>query len=118
VNTRSIRFRMTVWYAGLLAGLLILFGIFSYVGFEHYLHRTMIESLTTQAQQVGELLKNIDASGETYVIDEVEEHLAPESRSRFVRLTRPGGGTLFESGYPKDRSFDPGQLPPAELPPR
>ncbi len=118
MNTRSIRFRMTVWYAGLLAGLLILFGFFSYLGLEHYLHRTMMESLATQAQQIGELLKNVDASGETYVIDEVEEHLAPESRSRFVRITRPGGGTLFESGYPKDRSFDPAQLPAAELPPR
>jgi heavy metal sensor kinase len=118
VNTRSIRFRMTVWYAGLLSGLLLLFGIFSYFGLEHYLHRTMAESLSTQAEQIGGLLKNVDASGETYVTDEVEEHLAPESTSRFVRITRPGGGTLFESGYPKNRTFDPAQLPPAELPPR
>lgn len=118
MNTRSIRFRMTVWYAGLLAGLLILFGAFAYLGLEHYLHRTMIESLGTQAQQIGALLKNIDASGETYVIDEVEEHLAPESRSRFIRITRPGGGSLFESGPPKDRSFDPSQLPPVQLPAR
>jgi heavy metal sensor kinase len=109
---------MTVWYAGLLAGLLILFGAFAYVGLEHYLHEMMIESLATQAQQIGELLKNVDASGEAYVIDEVEEHLAPESRSRFIRITRPGGGTLFESGPPKDRGFDPAQLPPALLPPR
>lgn len=118
MNARSIRFRMTVWYAGLLAGLLILFGAFAYVGLEHYLHEMMIESLATQAQQIGELLKNVDASGEAYVIDEVEEHLAPESRSRFIRITRPGGGTLFESGPPKDRGFDPAQLPPALLPPR
>jgi heavy metal sensor kinase len=109
---------MTVWYAGLLAGLLILFGAFAYVGLEHYLHEMMIESLATQAQQIGELLKNVDASGEAYVIDEVEEHLAPESRSRFMRITRPGGGTLFESGSPKDRGFDPAQLPPVLLPPR
>jgi hypothetical protein len=98
---------MTVWYAGLLAGLLILFGAFAYAGLEHYLHEMMIESLATQAQQIGELLKNVDASGEAYIIDEVEEHLAPESRSRFIRTTRPGGGTLFESGPPKDRGFDP-----------
>lgn len=109
---------MTVWYAGLLAGLLILFGAFAYVGLEHYLHEMMIESLATQAQQIGELLKNVDASGEAYVIDEVEEHLAPESRSRFIRITRPGGGALFESGPPKDRGFDPAQLPPVLLPPR
>jgi hypothetical protein len=73
---------MAVWYAGLLAGLMILLSVFSYIGLEHYLHRTMTESLATQARQIAVLLKNIDASGEAYVLDEVEEHLAPEATSR------------------------------------
>lgn len=30
MNARSIRFRLTVWYAGLLAALLVLFGVFIY----------------------------------------------------------------------------------------
>ncbi len=109
---------MTVWYAGLLAGLLILFGSLAYLGLKHYLRHTMIESLAGQAQQIAGLLKNVDASGEKYVIDEIEEHFAPESRSRFIRVTSPGGGTLFESGPPKDRSFDSSHLPPAQLSPQ
>lgn len=116
MSTRSIRFRMTVWYAGLLAGLMVLLSVFSYVGLEHYLRRIMAESLATQARQIAELLKNIDASGEAYVLAEVEEHLAPEATSRFIRITRPGGSTLFESGPPKNRSFNPAQLPPVALP--
>ena len=118
MNTRSIRFRMTVWYAGLLAGLLILFGSGAYLGLKHYLRHTMTESLAAQAQQIAGLLKNVDASGEKYVIDEIEEHFAPESRSRFIRVTSPGGGTLFESGPPKDRSFDPAQLSRVQLSPQ
>ncbi len=59
-------------------------------------------------------MQNVDASGERYVVDEIEVHFAPEARSRFVRVTRPDGSTLFESGPPKDRSFDPSQLPPVQ----
>jgi heavy metal sensor kinase len=106
---------MTVWYAGLLAGCLMLFGLATYLGLQRYLHHTMIESLAAQAQQISELLKNVDASGDQYVIDEIEEHFAPESRSRFIRVTRPDSSTLFESGPPQDRSFDPAQLPRAQL---
>lgn len=105
-----------MWYAGLLAGLLILFGAGSYIGLRRYLRYTMTDSLAGQAGQIAELLKNVDVSGENYIADEIEEHLAPESRSRFVRVTRPNGSSLFESGPPKDRSFHPSQLPKTELP--
>ena len=89
MSTRSIRFRMTVWYASLLGGLIILLGIFAYLGLDRYLQRMMIESLTTQAEQICELLQSIDVSGENYVIYEVEEHMAPEATSRFIRISRP-----------------------------
>jgi hypothetical protein len=38
MNTRSIRSRLTVWYAGLMAGLLLLFGASTYVGLKEYLN--------------------------------------------------------------------------------
>ena len=37
MNPRSIRFRLTAWYAGLLALLLLTFGVSTYVGLERYL---------------------------------------------------------------------------------
>ncbi len=107
---------MTVWYAGLLAGLLIVFGSVSYLGLRRYLYHAATESLAGQAQQIAGLLKNVDASGEQYVTDEIEEHFAPESLSRFIRVTRPDGSILFESGPPKDRSFDAGQIPRSLMP--
>ena len=51
MNTRSIRFRLTVWYAGLLASLLLLFGASTYLGLRHYLNQTLNESLGRQARQ-------------------------------------------------------------------
>jgi heavy metal sensor kinase len=108
MNTRSIRFRLTVWYAGLLAGLLVLFGASVYIGLGHYLELTLKDSLTKEAQQIGErLLVNVGVSGEEYVVDEIKEHLAPEINGVFVRVTRADGTTLYTSGLPRDGSFDP-----------
>ncbi len=111
MNTRSIRFRLTVWYAGLLASMLVLFGASVYIGLGHYLKLTLTDSLTKEARQIGEtLLVNVSVSGEEYVTDEIKEHLAPELNGLFVRVTRADGSTLYESGLPKDGSFNPGNV--------
>ncbi len=116
MNTRSIRFRLTVWYAGLVAGLLVLFGASVYIGLSHYLELTLKDSLTNEAQQIGErLLVNVGVSGEEYVADEIKEHLAPELNGLFVRVTRADGSTLYESGSPKDGSFDPRKVSAARI---
>src|SRR5215831_2486647 len=111
MNTRSIRFRLTVWYAGLLAGLLVLFGASVYIGLNQYLKLTLRDSLVREARQIGErLLVNIGISGEDYVDDEIKEHLAPEINGTFIRITRSDGTKLYESGPPKDASFDPAKV--------
>ena len=114
MNTSSVRFRLTVWYAGLLAGLLALFGMSIYIGLGQYLRSHLTDSLTKEARQIGEtLLVNVDLSGEPYVVDEIKEHFAPEINGIFVRVTRAGGSTLYVSGPPKDAGFDPGSVPAA-----
>ncbi len=59
----------------------------------------------------GALIFNISQSGEAYVINEINEHFAPELNGRFVRLTRGDGSLLYVSGIAKDASFDPSHLP-------
>ena len=46
MNVRSIRFRLTVWYAGLLAALLVLFGGFIYFTLARFLENSLRDSLS------------------------------------------------------------------------
>ncbi len=113
MNTRSIRFRLTVWYAGLLALLLALFGVAVYFGLARYLEWSLKDSLTKQAQQIAvSHLADVGLTGEDYVIGEIKEHYAPEINSRFVRVTRGDGSLMYVSGVPQDGSFDPTGLTP------
>jgi heavy metal sensor kinase len=112
MNTRSIRFRLTVWYAGLLALLLLLFGASIYLGLRQYLGRSLQDALRRQAQQIGaNFLLDVEVSGERYVIDEINEHYAPELNNRFVRVARPDGSVLYVSGEPEEGGFDPSAVP-------
>ncbi|HET9532637.1 MAG TPA: heavy metal sensor histidine kinase [Blastocatellia bacterium] len=112
MNTRSIQFRLTVWYGGLLAGLLILFSLAVYMGLWKYLTWTLEGSLANQARQIGEtLLFSVSHTGEDYVVEEIDEHFAPEMNNRYVRVTRDDNSVLYASGQPEDKSFDPSGLP-------
>ncbi len=115
--TRSIRFRMALWYAALLAGALALFGAATYLGLERYLQKSLEESLIKQARSIGDvLLVNINQSGEDYVDNEITEHYSPEINGRFVRVTRANGKQIYVSGPPKDGTFDPSLVAATRLP--
>jgi len=117
MNTRSIRFRLTVWYAGLLAGVLALFSIANLIVLERYLTETLRDSLSKQARDLGEsLIANIKQNGDAYVVDEIKEHYAPETNDLFLRVTRADGSLLYVSGLPKNKRFDPSQIPAPTLP--
>jgi heavy metal sensor kinase len=111
VKARSIRFRLTMWYAALLAGVIALAGGATYLGLERYLEKSLDESLTMQARTIAQtLLVNVRQSGDEYVVNEINEHFAPEINGRFVRVTRSNGSILFVSGTPKEKSFDPAAI--------
>jgi heavy metal sensor kinase len=104
---------LTVWYAGLLAGMLILFGLSVYLGLSHYLERTLKETLSQQAKQIGESwLGEVGVSGESYVAGEINEHLSPKVNDRFIRITRTDGGVMYMSDEPESKRFDPSHVPP------
>ena len=117
MNTRSIRFRLTVWYAGLLAVLLILFGGVIYFTLERFLERNLSDTLAKDAQTIGESwIRDIDQSPPGYVAAEIEEHFAPTVTGRFVRVTRQrDGSVLYWSGTPESGTFDPKQIGPKQF---
>lgn len=116
MNTHSLRFRLTVWYAGLLTGALLLFGISVYLGLERYLDWNAKRTLTEQSRTIGtELLAEYSAKGSEWLAREINEAYAPDVNGHFIRVTQEGGKVLYVSGMPKDGKFDPSRIP---LPPQ
>jgi heavy metal sensor kinase len=117
VNTRSIRFRLTVWYAGLLTALLALFGVFIYFTLERFLERSLTETLAKDARTIGQSwVFDINQSGPGYVAAEIEEHFAPSITGRFVRITRGADGSvLYHSAAPESGAFDPSLIGPGRF---
>src|SRR5436309_3777385 len=112
MNTGSIRFRLTVWYAGLFTALLALFGVFIYFTLQRFLERSLIETLAKDARTIGQSwLFDVNQSGPGYVAAEIEEHIAPSITGRFVRVTREADGNiLYSSSAPVSGAFDPKQI--------
>lgn len=114
MNTRSIRFRLVVWYAGLLIAVFILLGTLMYGALKLYLEQSLSRAQGRRAQQIADtLLANIGKTGEAYVVNEINAWFAPETNDRFIRITRGDGNVLYLSQSPRDMSFDAGHVPPS-----
>jgi two-component system, OmpR family, sensor kinase len=112
MNTRSIRFRLVVWYAGLLIVVFVLLGSLIYGGLKIYLEESLAQAQMGRARQIAEsLLANVGRTGEEHVVSEINSWFAPETNDRFIRITGEGGVTLYRSTNPKDRSFDASLVP-------
>ena len=112
MNIRSLRFRMTVWYAGLLLGALLIFGLSVYWGLERYLYSTSQETLASDCRTIGtELLAQLPSKNAEWLKTEINEAYAPEVNARFIRVYQEGAGVIYLSGAPKDGAFDPSKIP-------
>ena len=112
MNTRSLRFRITAWYAALLAGALLIFGVSVYLGLERYLYWNLQRTLTAESRTIGtQLLSQHPFKRANWLETEIEEAYAPEINSHFIRVIQKGAGIVYVSGPPKDASFDPARVP-------
>jgi len=99
MNPGSLRFRLTAWYAGVLAGILVLFSIATYVGVSHFLKRNLHESVVKDAREVGSIVReNASERDEGAIGREVGEHFSPESNERAIRVLSQEGTFLYASG--------------------
>jgi heavy metal sensor kinase len=112
VNFRSLRFRMTAWYAGLLAGALLAFGVSVYLGLERYLDWTLQDRLASECRTIGtELLSQLPGKKADWLETEINEAYAPEVNARFIRVYQEGKGVIYVSGAPKDGAFELSEIP-------
>ena len=108
MNTRSIRFRLTAWYGGLLVVLALAFGAYCYWRLDHFLLLYLTELFSYRAEHIANtLLANIERTGDAYARNEIEARYAPESNNWFIRVTSSNDAIVYLSGEPIDQSFDP-----------
>ena len=115
MNTRSLKFQLIGWYAGLLLGLFGLLGVSTYWALRTSLAGSLRENQLRRARQIGQLLREkVQRHEEGAVGREVQARYAPDLNDRFVRITRWDGGLLCLSPSPRSQSFDPTALPPPQ----
>jgi heavy metal sensor kinase len=112
VNTRSIRFRLVVWHAGLMTAIFLLLACFVYVAVKFQMEGNLAENQFRRARQIAfSLVAEMAKKNETFVREEIQARYAPEVNSRFLRVLRPDGSVLYSSGNPVDQSFEITSLP-------
>ena len=112
MNRHSLRFRMTAWYAGLLAGALLVFGVSVYLGLARYLDWNLEKSLQEQSRAIGlKLLPELPSQGPAFLTEEIDEAYAPEVNGHFIRVSRADGTIIYVSGTPKSGRFNPARIP-------
>jgi heavy metal sensor kinase len=113
MNTRSLKFRLIFWYAGLLVGGLGLLGIVTYFALQSSLLTSLKENQLRRARQIAQLVREeIEKKNQAGLGEEVENRYAPALNDRLVRITQKNGVVLYLSKAPKDQAFDPAALPP------
>jgi heavy metal sensor kinase len=117
MNTRSLKFKLLIWYAALLTGGFALIGVATYLALQKSLVSALKENQLRRARQIAQLLREeVQAHAESRVGEEVEARYAPERNERFVRITRGDGVSLYLSPVPRDQSFEPATLEPPSWP--
>lgn len=111
MNTRSLKFRLVVWYAGSLTVLFIVFALFSYAGLRFQMEKSLREALTRRVRQIAATSQRLAPDWKAFPI-EIQNHFAPEVNNRFTRVTIDGV-VRYVSGLPADGGFDPSIVPTA-----
>jgi heavy metal sensor kinase len=111
INTRSVRFRSAVLYAGLLASILLFFATAIYFGLKRYLDSNLQRTLIERSRSIGTELPGLSTKGPEWFASETVESYQPELNGYFIRISRVEGGIVYVSGPPKDHSFEPSQIP-------
>jgi len=117
MNARSLRFRLVTWYAFWLVAVFAAAGTLLYFGLRHYLEVNLAETLERRGERIALLVMRPDVAPESNLAAEITTEFAPEAAGRFVRVARPDGTVVYQSGPPRDRSFDPAQIsaPPRQV---
>ena len=112
MNTSSIRFRLTAWYAGLLTLVYLLFGALLMQRVGSYLEQNVLDTQARRARQIAStLVTPLVPAAELTLVAQVKALYSPELSDRFIRISRADGSIVYRSGEPSDHSFIPADVP-------
>jgi len=112
MNTRSLRFRLVLWYALWLGLVFAATGALLYFGVGEYLERNLIQAEFSRANRVAALMARLGEVPASRYATEITADFAPEASGRYIRITRPDGTIAYQSGPPHDQSFIPALIAP------
>ncbi len=111
MNTRSLRFQLLTWYAGLLLGVFVIIGVATYLALARSLTGALEESQMRRARQVAHLLADVAKAPHAFLQErlaqEIETSFAPGQNNRFIRVTAEGGATVYSSPSRGEAAIDP-----------
>ncbi len=112
MNTRSLPFRLVAWYSLWLGIVFAITSSLVYFGLRHYLERNLAAAQTQRARRIAALASRVDATNDHRLTEEIATRFAPEASARFIRIVRPDGTIIYQSGAPHDLGFDPTEVSP------
>jgi heavy metal sensor kinase len=119
MNTRSLRFQLGLWYAGLLAIAFVLLGVANVLVLKHYLESSVREAQFRRTRQIARnLTPQLLDQGPARLAEAIEARFSPSLNNRFVRVSDRAGTVLYLSPAPQDHTFDPTLVPPFPWPGR
>ena len=106
MNTRSLKFRLVVWYALLLTAGFVLLGAAAYAALQSYLVGALETSQSRRAKQIANLVSEESSRNRLSELGaEIEARYAPGLNERYVRVSQKDGGVIYHSSSPVSLSF-------------
>jgi len=112
MNLKSVRFRLSAWYAGLFGLVVVGLAAVFFLHLRSWVDDTLWDIQARRAGLIADtLVADIGASGEAGLGRQIAARFAPEKSERFIRVLAPGGRIVYVSGAPISKEFDPADVP-------
>ena len=106
---RSVTSRLVFLYCLLLVILGGAFLGFTVLSFNYFARQTTASALANRAGEVWNISQSL-LDQPAHLADTISRRFSPEPLDRFIRI-RASGRTVYQSGLPESRDFDPARMP-------
>src|SRR4051794_29524696 len=119
INFRSIRVRLTIWYAAWLMTAFVLVGTFMYGTLDRYLQKNLRAGFGRRAHQIESLLlQTASPIDQKWLAQEINSRYTPVVSGRYIRITEARTNIVYVSEAAKEQNIDPAEIPLLEnIPP-